>query len=146
MSKQDHYKKLENLYTKVNIGEFYDTTQMTVSQKHAEISLEIEPKYHMGLGLTHGSVYFRLLDDACFYACMSLEDETHLLTSRFNIEFLKPVISGKVIAKGKITHELKRGYHAESALYNSQGEMVAYGSGYFAKTKMLLSNIEAYKL
>lgn len=142
----EHYKKLENLYTKVNIGQFYDTTQMSVRHEQAEISLQITPKYHMGLGLTHGSVYFRLLDDACFYACMSLEEETHLLTSRFSIEFLKPVISGKVTAKGKITHKLKKGYQAEAALYNDKNELIAYGSGHFAKTKMLLADIEAYKL
>lgn len=141
-----HYKKLENLYTQVNIGQFYDTTEMEVSHEKAEIRLHIEPKYHMGLGLTHGSVYFRLLDDACFYACMSLEEETHLLTSRFNIEFLKPVISGVVTAKGKITHKLKRGYQAEASLFNSDNELIAYGSGHFAKTKMLLEDIEAYKL
>jgi uncharacterized protein (TIGR00369 family) len=117
---------------------------MTVSEGKSIISLELDPKYHMGLGLTHGSVYFRLLDDACFYACMSLEPEFHLLTGRFQIEFLKPVIKGKITATGIMRHQLKRVFFADATLLNEEGEIIAIGSGQFMRSKIKLSTVEGY--
>ncbi|PCE66031.1 PaaI family thioesterase [Sediminicola luteus] len=140
-----HYQKLESLYLNIPLGDFYDTTEIQVSKAAAEIRLAVAPKYHMGLGFTHGSVYFRLLDDACFYACMSVEEEVHLLTSRFQIEFLKPVTSGTLIAKGRLREVLGKGYVADAMLYDENDNQIAYGSGHFAKSRIPLAEIENYK-
>lgn len=137
-----HYRKLENLYSGIPIGQFYDTTRMTVSKGKAEISLEIHPKYHMGLGLTHGSVYFRMLDDACFYACMSLETEFHLLTSQFNVQFLKPAVKGIITAKAEVNHQLDHLFMASAVLFNESGQAIGLGSGQFKKSKIQLSDLE----
>ena len=39
----------------------------------------------------HGTVYFKMMDDAAFYACNSLVTDRFLLTTAFNLLFTRPL-------------------------------------------------------
>ena len=70
---EHHFNKLRNMYLQANINTMiFDTTTCSISLKKSEISLNITEKYFHALGAIHGSVYFKLLDDAAFFAASSV--------------------------------------------------------------------------
>lgn len=136
---QDHFNKLEKMYLDANINtELYESTEIKISDKAAEISIEVSPKYFHAIGGMHGSVYFKLLDDASFFAANSVVTDVFVLTTSFNIQFLRPVSSGKITAHGKLRFLSGRTIMAEAVLLNEEGKAVAFGNGNFARSKVKL--------
>ena len=141
-----HFKKLEDMYLQANVNtKIYTSTKAKISKEKALISIEIEEKYFHALGAIHGSVYFKLLDDACYFAVSSIVEDVFVLTTSFNIHFTKPVSSGKIEAVGKVRFKSKNLFTAEAALYNENGDEIAFGTGDFAKSKIALSPEIGYK-
>ena len=143
----DHFTKLKNMYLSSNINtQIYESTECEIAYEKATISLTISEKYFHALGTIHGSVYFKLLDDAAYFAVNSIVEDWFVLTTSFNIHFLRPISSGKITAIGKITSQTEKGFVAESALYNEAGKKVAFGTGQFVKSKTKLTKDIGYKL
>ncbi len=141
----DHYKKLKNMYLSAPINtQMYETTQCEINMEKATITLTIAKKYFHTLGAMHGSVYFKLLDDAAFFAVNSIIEDVFVLTTSFNIHFLRPVSSGTITAIGNVTSKTEKGFVAESTLYNETGKKIAYGTGQFVKSKMRLTREIGY--
>ncbi len=142
----EHYSKLERMYLKANINtSMYDTTTVKISEGIAEIGLEISNKYFHALGAIHGSVYFKLLDDAAFFAVNSIVEDAFVLTTSFNINLLRPVNQGRIIAIGKVKFKSRNLFAAESTLYNEEGKEIAFGTGNFAKSKINLTEKIGYQ-
>lgn len=143
---KDHFTKLQNMYAiaKVNTN-MYETTECEIEQGKATISLTISDKYFHGLGAIHGSVYFKLLDDSAYFAVNSVVTDVFVLTTSFNLNIIRPVSSGKITAIGKVKYQSKNMFVAESTLYNDTGKEIAFGTGNFAKSKILLSPEIGYK-
>jgi len=142
----EHYQKLEHMYLRANVNhEIYDTTTIRITDKQAEIGLIVSPKYFHALGAIHGSVYFKLLDDAAFFAVSAIVEEVFVLTTSFNINILRPVTTGNLRAFGKVKFQSQNLYVAEATLYNELGKPVAFGTGNFARSKILLSEEIGYK-
>jgi len=72
MIAEEHYRKLENLYASAPINAFY-LPVMHISEGAAEIEIEVSHKLFHAAHVVHGSVYFKMLDDAAFFAANSLE-------------------------------------------------------------------------
>lgn len=143
---EEHFRKLERMYLSANFNTMiYDTTQATIGHETAEISLEITEKYFHALGAMHGSVYFKLLDDAAFFAVNSIVEDVFVLTTSFNINLIRPANQGRVKAVGKVRYTSKNLFVAESTLYNQEGKEIAFGTGNFAKSKIKLEDIPQYK-
>ena len=70
----EHYRKLENMYHNHPLNEFYEA-KMTISDRSAVITIPIDPKLFHAAGATHGSVYFKALDDAAYFAVNSIVDD-----------------------------------------------------------------------
>lgn len=142
----EHYNKLERMYLQANINTaLYDTTTVKISEGLAQIELEISEKYFHALGAIHGSVYFKLLDDAAFFAVNSIVKDVFVLTTSFNINLIRPVDKGIITSVGKIKFKSKNLFVAESIVYNEDGKEVAFGTGNFAKSKIELSEKIGYK-
>ncbi len=143
----EHYKKLENMYLNANFNqEIYQSTKVKFEKELAQIQLTIEPKYFHALGAIHGSVYFKLLDDAAFFAVNSIVEDAFVLTTNFNINLVRPANEGVITAIGKVKFKSKHLYIAESSLVNEDGKEIAFGSGHFAKSKIALTEEIGYKL
>jgi len=141
-----HYQKLGRMYLKAPINaEIFDSTTVTIGEGTAEIGLTLSPIYHHALGAMHGSVYFKLLDDAAFFAVNSLVTDVFVLTTSFNIHLLRPQAAGQIHAVGKVRFASKNLWKAESTLYNEAGKELAFGTGDFAKSKVALSEEIGYK-
>ena len=57
----------------------------------ARIHFTIDERYFHAAGAAHGTSYFKMLDDAAFYAANSLVTDRFLLTTAFNLLFTKPL-------------------------------------------------------
>ena len=142
----DHFKKLERMYLSGNINtHLYASTTCKIAFETAEIGMTIDPKYFHALGATHGSVYFKPLDDAAFFAVNSIVEDVFVLTTSFNLNLLRPVSNGKITAVGEVKFKSKNLFVAHSVLYNQEGKEIAFGTGNFAKSKVILSEEIGYK-
>jgi len=143
----EHYKKLENMYLNANFNqEIYQSTKVKFEKELAQIQLTIEPKYFHALSAIHGSVYFKLLDDAAFFAVNSIVEDAFVLTTNFNINLVRPANQGVITAIGKVKFKSRHLYIAESSLVNEEGKEIAFGTGHFAKSKIALTEDIGYKL
>lgn len=141
-----HFKKLENMYLGANFNkEIYQSTEIRVEEEFTEIKLTIEPKYFHALGAIHGSVYFKLLDDAAFFAVNSIVKDVFVLTTNFNINLIRPANQGVITAVGRVKFKSKNLFIAESILQNEEGKEIAFGTGHFAKSKVALTEEIGYK-
>lgn len=143
---KDHFEKLERMYLSANINtQIFDTTTVKIAEHTAEIGLTIREKYFHALGAIHGSVYFKLLDDAAFFAVNSAVTDVFVLTKSFDIHFKRPVSGGLLRAVGTLLDSSENSYTGRSELINEEGKVVAYGSGEFVKSKVLLTPEIGYR-
>jgi uncharacterized protein (TIGR00369 family) len=144
MQSQEHFKRLENMYQAAPLNDFYSPT-MTVSEGRAEISIELDAKmFHAGQAV-HGSVYFKMLDDAAFFAANSLETEFFVLTTSFTTYLTKPISTGTMKAVGKIANYNRTQFIAEAVVYNSRDQEVGRGNGMFVRSNKKLMDVDGYK-
>ena len=140
-----HFEKLQRMYLSANMNtHIYDTTTIKINEAEAEIGLTISEKYFHALGAIHGSVYFKLLDDAAFFAVNSIVKDVFVLTTSFNINLIRPANKGILRSVGKVRYRSKNLWTAESTLYNEAGKEIAFGTGNFAKSKVALSEEIGY--
>ena len=137
-----HLHFLEKLYKSAPINQkFFEASELKVSEKQANITLPIsEDMFHAGKSL-HGAVYFKLLDDAAYFAAASIEKEYFLLTKDYQIEFKRPVFGGKLFAEGTLGEVIENGYIASSVIKNEEGKIVAQGRGEFAKSRTKIGEL-----
>jgi len=143
MSNEEYYRKLENNYAAAPINAFYNPV-MRVSEGTSEIEIDVTDKlFHAG-GAVHGSVYFKMLDDAAFFAIHSYRQDAYYLTTSFTTYIIRPVSSGKLKAIGKVINKSKSQCIAEAILYDSNGNEVGRGNGVFTLSKIKTSNPMEY--
>ena len=143
MNEADHYKALEKMYAAAPINQLYKPV-MVVSEGTAEIEIELSEQYHHSGGGVHGSVYFKMLDDAAFFACNSYEQEVFVLTTTFTTYLTRPVSEGKLKAIGKVVNKNKTQFIAEAIVYDSDENEVGRGNGIFVRSKFPLEQAAGY--
>lgn len=137
--KESHYKRLEHAYLTAAINrQVYPDTSIAVQEGRAEINWKVSPKFFHGMNALHGSVYFKLLDDACFFAVNSVVLDVFVLTVSFEIDFHRPVGPGDVRAEGRLIHASKNLWIARGELTDARGKIAAMGTGRFVKSKIPL--------
>lgn len=143
MSDDKHFTALENMYKAAPINEIYKP-RILVGEAYSEIEIDLEDKFYHAAGAVHGSVYFKMLDDAAFFAANSIEREVFVLTTSFTIYLTKPVSFGIMKAVGEVVNQTRSQFIAESILYNSENSEIARGSGLFVRGKTKLSEAMGY--
>ncbi|TXK49261.1 PaaI family thioesterase [Pontibacter qinzhouensis] len=146
MTQEEHYKQLEKLFLAANIQEFYTGSTIQVSRERAKILLPTDPKFFHGANAVHGSVYFKLLDDAAWFAAASVVRDFFIVTSSFQMNLLRMVNSGHLSAVGMVRSVSRQVLLAESVIYNERGKEVAFGTGQFMRTNQPLAALEGYSL
>lgn len=132
------------MYASAPCNEYYAPI-LTVSNGLAELVIAIREDFFHSAGSTHGSVYFKALDDAAFFAVNSLVEDALVLTVNFNVYLTRPVSHGKIKATGKVVHASGNVFIAESLLFDIEGREIARGSGSFVKSKIKLSSDIGYR-
>jgi acyl-coenzyme A thioesterase PaaI-like protein len=143
MTKEGHYRKLERMYLSAPINQFFSPS-VSISRGEAEIRTEVKSDYYHAAGALHGAVYFKLLDDAAFFAVNSLVQDCFILTVSFHLHLMRPVTDGVLVSKGHVVSGSINYFVAESVLTVNNKE-VARGSGSFLRSKIELSKVPSYK-
>jgi uncharacterized protein (TIGR00369 family) len=143
LDKEAHYRKLERMYAAAPINEFF-APRLTISDGRSEVVITIHNGLFHAANAVHGSVYFKAMDDAAFFAANSLVDDVFVLTSHFTIYFLKPISTGEMIATGRVVHATRRQYVAEAKLVDAEGHAIGRGSGTFTRSNIRLSSDLGY--
>jgi len=141
-----HFRKLERMYltAPVNI-QLYNGITITISDQMAELTLKIEEKFFHAANAIHGSVYFKMLDDAAFFAVNSIVKDVFVYTVSFNIQMLRPVSSGIIKSIGELKFKSSNLFIADSTLLDENNKLVGRGSGNFMKSKIELTQEIGYK-
>jgi uncharacterized protein (TIGR00369 family) len=142
---ENHYRKLEKMYAAAPINAIY-LPRIKVSEGRSEIEIDLSEKFHHSAGAVHGSLYFKMLDDAAFFAANSLETEVFVLTIAFTTYLTRPVSEGKMKSVGKVVNKNRTQFIAESIVYDSNDNEIGRGNGVFVRSKYLLSETQGYKL
>ena len=143
---QAHYRALEYLYASAPINDLFASRLAIAEPGVARISFEVDERVYHAAGAAHGTIYFKMLDDAAFYAANSLVSDRFLLTTGFNLHFTKPVRGGKVIAEGRWISGKRRVFIAEAHLTDEQGDEIGRGTGTFMRSRIALSGLAGYRL
>ena len=67
-----HCRALEAMYLSAPINQFY-RPRIVISKEQVEIKIDIDQRFFHAAGAVHGSVYFKLLDDAAGLAANVME-------------------------------------------------------------------------
>jgi uncharacterized protein (TIGR00369 family) len=146
MPKSAHHRRLENMHHDASCNLHYcKGIKLRVSEGAAEITLPLRPEFFHAANAVHGFIYFKMLDEAGFFAANSLVEDVFVLTTDFHINLLRPVAEGNIRAEGKVVHQSKSLILAEAVLYNSEGKQLARGSGSFVRGGTPLSADIGYK-
>jgi len=139
-----HYRALERLYASAPVNRLF-ASQLTIEgEGRSRIGFEITPETHHAAGAAHGTIYFKMLDDAAFYAANTLVTDRFLLTTSFNLNFTRPIREGPVIAEGRWLSGRRRVLVAEAWLTDEEGEMIGRGTGTFMRSHIALSSLAGY--
>ena len=139
-----HYRALERLYHSAAINAAFPSRIEIPDEGHARLVFKVEPQVFHAAGAAHGTIYFKMLDDAAFYAANTLVTDRFLLTTSFNLHFTKPVREGEVIAEGKWVSGKRRVFVAESRLIDCEGDEIGRGTGTFMRSNIALSSLPGY--
>jgi uncharacterized protein (TIGR00369 family) len=141
-----HHRALESLYAAAPINKLFASTLAIPEPGMARISFEITPEHFHAAGAAHGTAYFKMLDDAAFYACNSLITDRFLLTTQFNLLLTRPLSAGPVVAEGRWVNGQRRVFVGDARLIAADGEEVARGTGTFMRSRIALASLPGYRI
>lgn len=145
MSREEHHRRLEHMYHGAACNEYY-APRITIGDGVCDLVVPVLPKLFHPAGAVHGSVYFKALDDASFFAANSLVEGVLLLTASFHITMMRPVSSGEIQAHGHVVHAASQMLFADAEARDSSGRVVARGSGTFVRSRIELTPELGYRL
>jgi uncharacterized protein (TIGR00369 family) len=140
-----HLRALEALYASAPVNGLFASTLTLPEAGRSEIRFTVAPDSFHAAGAAHGTLYFKMLDDAAFYAANGLVSDRFLLTTAFNLHFTKPMRGGEARAEGRWISGKRRVFVAEARIIDSDGEECARGTGTFMRSHIALSGLDGYR-
>ncbi len=140
-----HFRALEALYAAAPVNRQFESRLEIVSDGVARIHFMVDERAYHAAGAAHGTIYFKMLDDAAFYACNTLATDRFLLTTAFNLFLTKPVTAGPLIAEGRWVSGRRRVFVGEARLIDAEGEECARGTGTFMRSRIPLADLPGYR-
>ena len=97
---------------------------------YSVFEIDIDKKHLQPFGLIHGGVFASIIDAATFWAVFyDVEEQNAGLTSvDLKLNYLEPVASGKLIAKGRQIRLGKSLGYAEAEVTNGRNKILAHGT------------------
>ena len=138
-----HWRALERMYLGSPINTIYEPS-ISVRNETAEISIQIQERFFHAAGAIHGSVTWKMLDDAAFFAASSAVDDVFVFTTSFTSYLTRPVSEGELRSLGRIVNRNRTQIVAEAVAFDHAGREVGRGSGIFVRGKQRLAEIPLY--
>lgn len=141
-----HLRALESLYDSAPINQLFRSRLSLAEAGQSVIRFRIPADSFHAAGAAHGTLYFKMLDDAAFYAANGLVSDRFLLTTAFNLHFSKPMRDGEARAEGRWISGKRRVFVAEARIIDKDGEECARGTGTFMRSHIPLSGLAGYRV
>lgn len=141
-----HHRALESLYASAPINGLFESELQIPEPGMSRIRFTLEERHFHAAGAAHGTGYFKMLDDAAFYAANSLVTDRFLLTTAFNLLFTRPLGVGPAVAEGRWISGKRRVFVADARLVDASGEEVARGTGTFMRSRFPLASLSGYRI
>ena len=85
--------------------------------------------------MIHGGVIASLIDSSCACAAFSLTyPKGYITTIDLQVEYLKPVSSGRILSKAKCIKAGKNILFCKAKVWNEEGELISTGSSQLLRT------------
>ena len=140
-----HLRALEALYASAPINRLFESRIALPKAGQSQIHFTVGGDMVHAANAAHGTLYFKMLDDAAFYAANGLVTDRFLLTTAFNLHFTKPMKSGQAVAEGRWISGRRRVFVAEARILDSTGEECARGTGTFLRSHIALTSLPGYR-
>ena len=140
-----HLRALESLYDSAPVNRLFKSQLRLPEAGRSEIAFTVSTDTFHAAGAAHGTLYFKMLDDAAFYAANGLVSDRFLLTTAFNLHFTKPMRIGPARAEGRWISGKRRVFVAEARIVDDSGEECARGTGTFLRSHIALSGLDGYR-
>lgn len=141
-----HWRALESLYASAPINEKFASRLEIPGEGLSRITFEVDESNFHAAGAAHGTIYFKMLDDAAFYAANTMVSDRFLLTTSFNLHFSRPIRGGQVVAEGRWISGHRRVLVGEARLLDPEGEEIGRGTGTFMRSQIALSGLPGYRI
>lgn len=142
---ETHFRKLERMYLSAPINTtIYKGITIDISIEKAELSLKISQTFFHAANAIHGSIYFKMLDDAAFFAVNSVVEDVFVYTVSFNTQLLRPASNGIIKSVGELKFKSTNLFIADSTLFDENNKVIGRGSGSFMKSKIRLTEEIGY--
>ncbi len=145
-----HYRRCAKMYrfAPVNSPDRF-AARVHVGPKQAVVMMPPKAEYCHSAFALHGCNYFKMLDDACFFAAQSTNSTHFAVTTSFTTYITRPVVPSDEVplltSRGVVTSASKSLILAEAVMTMPDGTEVARGSGTFMPhPKFLLNTIPSY--
>lgn len=138
-----HCRALEAMYLSAPINQFY-RPRIVISKEQVEI--DIDQRFFHAAGAVHGSVYFKLLDDAAGLAANVLEREVFAVTASFTTHMTRPVPGPLMRSVGRVVDQTRSQFLVESIVYDHNQRSVGRGNGVFMRGSVRLADSLGYRL
>ena len=139
-----HFRSLESLYHSAPVNLSFSSRLTIIEAGHVRIEFDVTENMFHAAGAAHGTIFFKMLDDAAFYACNSMLSDRFLLTTAFNLNLTRPLSAGPVVAEGRWISGRRRVFVGEARLVDASGEEAARGTGTFMRSHIPLSSLPGY--
>ena len=139
-----HFAALETLYASAPVNALFESKLTITGEGRSRIEFSVDERFHHAAHAAHGTIYFKMLDDAAFYAANTLVTDRFLLTTSFNLHFTRPIKAGPVTAYGRWISGRRRVLVAEAWLTDGEDEMIGRGTGTFMRSHIALSALPGY--
>lgn len=95
----------------------------------ADIELEAGQCHLQPYGIVHGGVLATLIDTATFWAAfMRIPEDAGLVNIDLKLNYLKPVISGRLLAEGRAIRSGRAVSYSEARVLDANGDLIAHGT------------------
>ena len=144
---ENHFKSLEQMYLSAPVNQqLYNGITIKISNEKTELTLPVTERFFHAANAIHGSVYFKMLDDAAFFAVNSIVTDVFVYTVTFNTQLLRPVSTGIIRSTGELKFKSATLFIADSVLYDENRKLIGKGTGSFMRSKIELSEKIGYGL
>jgi uncharacterized protein (TIGR00369 family) len=97
-----HCQKLAAMYNQMPFNKDLEPQMSFITLGECKVEAAVNPLFFHGGGIIHGSIIFRLLDDACTFAAWSYVEDKLCVTKNLHIHYQSPINEGTMQAYGKV--------------------------------------------
>ncbi len=100
-----------------------------IGMDEATIGLDLAKRHLQPFGIVHGGVIATVIDTTTFWAAfLRLPQDAGLVNVDLKLNYLAPVVDGRLVAKGVCMRPGKSICYSEAKVYDKEEHLIAHGT------------------